>query len=54
MSYHESRTGHGKDSSPDTERGLALIDTPKYDETLKFLYIKYQPILIVLPKVYQV
>ena len=30
------------------------IDTPKYGETLKFMYIKYQPILVVLPKVYQV
>ena len=54
MSYHESRTGDGKDSSSDTERVVAWIDTPKYGETLKFLYIKYQPILAVLPKVYQV
>ena len=30
------------------------MDTPKYGETLKFTYIKYQPILVVLPKVYQV
>ena len=30
------------------------MDTPKYGETLKFMYIKYQPILVVLPKVYQV
>ena len=30
------------------------IDTPKYGETLKFMYIKYQPILVVLPKVYEV
>ena len=22
------------------------MDTPKYDETLKFVYIKYQPILV--------
>ena len=29
------------------------MDTPKYDETLKFMYIKYQPILV-LPKVYLV
>ena len=25
------------------------MDTPKYGETLKFMYIKYQPILVVLP-----
>ena len=30
---------------------VARMDTPKYDETLKFMYIKYQPILVVLPKV---
>jgi len=30
------------------------MDTPKYGETLKFMYIKYQPILVVLPKVYEV
>ena len=30
------------------------MDTPKYGETLKFMYINYQPILVVLPKVYQV
>ena len=29
------------------------MDTPKYGETLKFMYIKYQPILVVLPKVYK-
>ena len=22
------------------------MDTPKYDETLKFVYIKYEPILV--------
>ena len=27
------------------------MDTPKYGETLKFMYLKYQPILVVLPKV---
>ena len=27
------------------------MDTPKYGETLKFMYIKYQPTLVVLPKV---
>jgi len=26
------------------------MDTPKYGETLKFMYIKYQPILVVLPR----
>ena len=25
----------------------------KHGDTLKFMYIKYQPILVVLPKVYQ-
>ena len=25
------------------------MDTPKYSETLEFMYIKYQPILVVLP-----
>ena len=30
------------------------MDTPKYGETLKFMYVKYQLILVVLPKVYQV
>ena len=33
---------------------LTRMDTPKYGETLKFMYIRYQPILVVLPKVYQV
>ena len=33
---------------------MTSMDTPKYSETLKFMYIKYQPILLVLPKVYQV
>ena len=32
---------------------MTRMDTPKYDETLKYVYIKYQPILV-LPKVYQV
>ena len=27
------------------------MDTPEYGETLKFMYTKYQPILVVLPKV---
>ena len=31
------------------------MDTPKYGETLKFVNIKFQPILVkLLPKVYQV
>ena len=31
------------------------MDTPKYGETLKFVYIRYQPILAKsYPKVYQV
>ena len=30
------------------------MDTPKYGETLNFMYIKYQTISVVLPKVYQV
>ena len=33
---------------------VTRMDTPKYGETLKFMYIKYQPMLVVLPKVYQV
>ena len=33
---------------------VTRMDTPKYGETLKFMYIKYQLILVVLPKVYQV
>ena len=28
--------------------------TAKYGETLKFMYIRYQPIVVLLPKVYQV
>ena len=32
---------------------VTRMDTPKYGETLKFMYTKYQPILAVLPKVYQ-
>ena len=38
------------------ERVVTGMDSPKYGETLKFMYIlcKYQPILVVLPKVYQV
>ena len=35
-------------------RVVSRMDTPKYGETLKFMYIKYQPILVVSPKVYQV
>ena len=56
MSYHESHwNGDGKDSSLEhTERLMTRMDTPKYGETLKFMYIKYQPILAVLLKVYQV
>ena len=34
-----------------TERGVTRMDTPKYGETLEFMYISYQPILVVLPKV---
>ena len=30
------------------------MGTQKYGETLKFMYIKYQLILVVLPKVYQI
>ena len=26
--------------------GIARMDTPKYGETLKFVYINYQPILV--------
>ena len=33
---------------------VTRMDTPKYGETLKFMYIKYQPILVVLLKGYQV
>ena len=33
---------------------MTLMYTPKYGEALKFMYIKYQPILVVLPKVYEV
>ena len=33
---------------------VTRMDTPKYGKTLKFMYIKYQPILVVLAKVYQV
>ena len=33
---------------------VTSMDTPKYGEAFKFIYIKYQPILVVLPKVYQV
>ena len=32
---------------------VTRMDTPKYGETLKFMYMKNQPILEVLPKVYQ-
>ena len=32
------------------ERVVTRMDTPKYGETLKFMYIKYQPILVVLPR----
>ena len=31
------------------ETVVARMDTPKYGETLKFIYIQYQPILVVLP-----
>ena len=30
---------------------VARMDTPKYGETLKFMYIKYQSIIVVLTKV---
>ena len=30
---------------------VTRTDTPKYGETLKVMYMKYQPILVVLPKV---
>ena len=33
---------------------VTLMDTPKYGETLKCTHINYQPILVVLPKVYPV
>ena len=33
---------------------VTRMDTPKYGETLKFMYIKYQPILVVLSKVYPI
>ena len=33
------------------DRVVTRMDTTKYGETLKFMYIKYQPILVVLPKV---
>ena len=33
---------------------VTRMDTPKYDETLKVMYLKYQLILVVLPKVCQV
>ena len=33
---------------------VTRTDTPKYGETLKFMYIKYQPILLVLLKVDQI
>ena len=36
------------------KRIVTRMDTPKYGETLKLMYIKYQPILLFLPKVYQV
>ena len=36
------------------ESVVTRMDTPKYGETLKFMYVKYQLILVVLPKVYQV
>ena len=31
---------------------MTRMGTPKYGETLEFMYIKHQPILVVLPKVY--
>ena len=31
---------------------VTRMDTPKYGETLKFMYITYQPTLVVSPKVY--
>ena len=39
---------------PQTIWFVTRMDTPKYGETLKFMYIKYQPILVVSLKVYQV
>mgnify|MGYP006896126259 CR=1 FL=1 len=35
-------------------RVVTRMEAPKYGETLKFMYTKYQPVLVVLPKVYQV
>ena len=45
-----------KPISRDTDSNVTMVvtrmDTPKYGETLKFMYIEYQPILVVFPKVY--
>jgi len=44
----------GRQIDSKMKRVVTRMDTPKYGETLKFMYLKYQPILAVLPKVYQV
>ena len=44
----------GRQIASKMKRVVTRLDTPKYSETLKFMYLKYQPILVVLPKVYQV
>ena len=36
------------------EKIVTRMDTPKHGETLKFMYIKYQPILVVLPSLIMV
>ena len=44
----------GRQIASKMKRIVTRMDTPKYGETLKLMYINYQPILVFLPKVYQV
>ena len=44
----------GRQIASKMKRIVTRMDTPKYGETLKRMYIKYQPISVFLPKVYQV
>ena len=39
-----------KETNLDCRSVVTRMDTPNYGETLKFMYIKYQPILVVLTK----
>ena len=44
----------GRQIASKMKRIVTRMDTPKYGETLKLMYIKYQPILVFLPSLMMV